>query len=104
MAPVAFIHPRGSMNTATTRSTANGAVLQVMVRGASTRPRASTATAPAPTSASGAVPPPTAPAASTARPASMRSKKMVRIAGQLCSSNEVKMASIAFLDVILSQV
>ena len=33
-----------------------------------------TATAPAATSASGAAPPPTAPAASTARPASMRNK------------------------------
>ena len=66
MARVAFIHRRGSMNTATTKSTANGAARQAMVRVASTLLRASTATAPAPTSASGAAPPPTAPAASTA--------------------------------------
>ena len=74
MARDAFIHPRGSTSTATTRSTANGAALQAMVRDASTRPRASTVTVQAATSASGAALLPTAPAASTARPASMRNK------------------------------
>ena len=70
------IRPRGSTSTATTRSTASGAVRRAMVLVAFTPPRASTATAPAATSVSGAAPPPTALAASTARPASTRSEKV----------------------------
>ena len=62
------------MNTATTRSIANGAVRQVTDRAASTRLRANIGTAPAATNASGVVPPPTAPAVSTAQPESTRSE------------------------------
>jgi len=64
---------QGSMNIAMTRSIANTAARQATARAATIHPRRSTATAPAATSASGAAPPPTAPAVTTARPASMRS-------------------------------
>lgn len=67
------------MNTATTRSIANGAVRQVTDRAASTRLRANIGTAPAATNASGVVPALTVPAVSTARPESMRSKIDVQV-------------------------
>ena len=60
------------------RSTVNGAVRRATARAASTRPRASTATALAATSASGAAPHPMVPAASTARLEGMRSEAMRR--------------------------
>ena len=74
MGAVATTAPPASMNIATTRSIASGAVRQAMALAATIHPRRSTATALAATSASGAAPPPTAPAATTARPASMRNK------------------------------
>ena len=74
MGAAATTAPPASMNIATTRSIANTAARQAMVRAATIHPRRSTATALVATSASGAAPPPTAPAATTVRPASMRSK------------------------------
>ena len=62
---------------ATMRSIANTAARRATARDATIRPRRSIATALAATSASGAAPPPTAPAATTARPGSMRSEKVV---------------------------
>ena len=73
MGAAATTVPPVSMNIATTRSIANTAARQAMVLAATIHPRRSTATVPAATSASGAAPPPTAPAATTARPGSMRS-------------------------------
>ena len=78
MGAAATTAPPVSMNIATTRSIVNTAARQAMALAATIHPRRSTATALAATNASGAAPPPTAPAASTARPASMRSKHVRR--------------------------
>ena len=77
------------MNTATTRSTANGVARQVTGRAASTRLRANIGTAPAATNASGVVPPPTAPAVSTAQPESMRSNRLKRLNTKNKKGNEM---------------
>lgn len=60
------------------RSIANGAARLLTARAATIRPRRSIATVPAVTSASGAAQPPTAPAATTAQPASTRSEEWDR--------------------------
>ena len=65
---------RRSTSIVTMRSIANGAARLATARAAIIRPRRNIATAQAATSASGAVQPPTAPAATTAQPASMRSE------------------------------
>ena len=65
---------RRSTSIVTTRSTANGAARLATVRATIIRPRRSIATAQAAISASGAAQPPTAPAATTAPPASTRSE------------------------------
>ena len=65
---------RRSTSIVTMRSTANGAARRAMVRAAIIRPRRNIATVPAATSASGAAQLPTAPAATTAQPASTRSE------------------------------
>jgi len=70
---IAFIRC-ASTNIGTTRSTANTAAPPATTVAASTRPRASIATAQAATSASGAVPPSPRVAASTLPPANTRSK------------------------------
>ena len=62
------------MSIETTSRGASGAVRDYTGQVVSIRPRANIATVPAQTSAYGAAPPPPAPAASTARPASMRNK------------------------------
>ena len=77
MGRVAFIHRRASMSIATTSRGVSGAVRDHTGQAVSIRPRASTATVPAPTSASGAALLPMALAASTALPASTRSKMAV---------------------------
>ena len=77
------------MNTATTRSTANGVAHQITDRAASTRLRANIGTAPAATNASGVVPPPTAPAVSTAQPESMRSNRLKRLNTKNKKGNEM---------------
>ena len=67
------------MSIATTSRGVSGAVRDHTGQAVSIRLRASTATVPAPTSASGAARPPMAPAASIARPGSMRSKVLLLV-------------------------
>jgi hypothetical protein len=72
------------------RSTANGAARQATARAAIIRPRRSIATVLAATSASGAAQPPTAPAATTAQPASTRSEGAEDYQIQWCINGEVR--------------
>mgnify|MGYP003309335849 CR=1 FL=1 len=74
MVAAVIIARRRSTSIATTRSIANGAARLATAQAAIIRLRRSIATAQAAISASGADQPPTAPAATTAQPASTRSE------------------------------